>query len=178
MSLSIDNPASPGHHPAAGNEPPQTSHEDHRVLIGDEHLVYRQVFVRDDHPTGREVLLAADARPPENYLLMQFHASGLLEELNMDERTSLQAPATDRFVVFRTDRSYRFELDGRSFEWGTALISGATLKKLADVDPATYGVWLEVPGHDDRPIGDTETVDLSAPGVERFFTGIVKTTEG
>ena len=58
------------------------------------------------------------------------------------------------------------------------MISGMTLKKLAGVDPATYGVWLEVRGAEDRPIGDTEMVDLSAAGVERFFTGIKQTTEG
>ena len=31
-------------------------------------------------------------------------------------------------------------------------------------------VWLEVPGADERRIGDQEFVDLAAPGVERFHT--------
>jgi hypothetical protein len=35
-----------------------------------------------------------------------------------------------------------------------------------------------VRGAEDRPIGDTETVALSNAGLERFFTGIVQTTEG
>jgi hypothetical protein len=49
---------------------------------------------------------------------------------------------------------------------------------LAKVDPLTYGVWQEVPGKDDLPIADGQFADLATQGVERFFTGIVKTTEG
>ena len=51
-------------------------------------------------------------------------------------------------------------------------------KTLAKVDLVTYGVWQEVPGQDDRAIGDEQFADLAPEGVERFFTGIVKTTEG
>jgi hypothetical protein len=35
-----------------------------------------------------------------------------------------------------------------------------------------------VRGAEDKPIADNELVDLATPGVERFFTGIVRTTEG
>ena len=34
----------------------------------------------------------------------------------------------------------------------------------------THDVWLDVPGGADRLIGDTELVDLAAPGVERLIT--------
>ena len=110
--------------------------------------------------------------------MFQMLKNGLLEELRLDETTDLRAHGVERFLVFQNDRSFRFELDGRVFEWGGTQISGFTLKKLANVDPATYGVWLEVRGAEDRPIADAEFVDLSAAGIERFFTGIVQTTEG
>lgn len=125
-----------------------------------------------------KILEAADARPAIEHLVFQVLKNGLLEELRPDETTDLRARGIEKFLVFRSDRSFRFELDGRIFEWGATLMSGMTLKKLAGVDPATYGVWLEVRGAEDRPIGDTDMVDLSAVGVERFFTGIVQTTEG
>ena len=70
------------------------------------------------------------------------------------------------------------ELDGRVLEWGAPVISGLALKKLAGVDPATYGVWLEVRGSDDLPIDDSELVNLASEGLERFFTGKTQTTEG
>ena len=34
----------------------------------------------------------------------------------------------------------------------------------------THDVWLDVPGGTDRLNGDTERVDLAAPGVERLIT--------
>lgn len=161
---------------AAGR--PVRDHGPYRILIGDERLEYRPAIIEDPVPTGRQILELVGARPPNEYLVFVVLKSGLLEELRPDETTDLRTKGVERFLVFRSDRSFRFELDGRIFEWGATLISGLTLKRLADVDPATYGVWLEVRGADDRPIADTEFVDLSAVGVERFFTGIVQTTEG
>ena len=153
-------------------------HGPYRVQIGNEKLEFHPAVIDDPVPTGLKILEAADARPAIEHLVFQVLKNGLLEELRPDETTDLRARGIEKFLVFRSDRSFRFELDGRIFEWGATLMSGMTLKKLAGVDPATYGVWLEVRGAEDRPIGDTEMVDLSAVGVERFFTGIIQTTEG
>lgn len=153
-------------------------HGPYRVQIGNEKLEFHPAVIDDPVPTGLQILEAAGARPADEHLVFQVLKSGLLEELRPDETTDLRAKGIEKFLVFHSDRSFRFELDGRVFEWGATLISGMTLKNLAAVDPATYGVWLEVRGADDRPIGDTEMVDLSAVGVEHFFTGIVQTTEG
>lgn len=153
-------------------------HGPYRVLFGNAQLDYRPGVILDPVPTGRQLLEAADVRQPEEHLLFQLLRSGMLEELRPDETTDLRHSGVERFLVFRNDRSFRFELDGRMLEWGGALISGLTLKKLAKVDPDTYGVWLEVRGAEDKPIADNELVDLAAAGVERFFTGIVRTTEG
>jgi hypothetical protein len=153
-------------------------HGPYRVQIGNERLEYRPAVIEDPVPTGLQILEAAEARPADEHLVFQVLNNGLLEELRPDETTDLRAKGVEKFLVFRNDRSFRFELDGRIFEWGGTFVSGLTLKKLAGVDPATYGVWLEVRGAEDRPIGNDELIDLSAVGVERFFTGIVQTTEG
>jgi len=90
----------------------------------------------------------------------------------------LRKNVVEKFIIFHSDRSFRFELDDGVFEWGTGRIQGRVLKVLAKVDLVTYGVWQELPGKDDLAIRDTDFADLSAGGVEHFFTGIVKTTEG
>jgi hypothetical protein len=153
-------------------------HGPYRIAIGDSKLDYRQAVIDDPVPTGSQILDLANARPADEHIVFQMLANGLLEELRPDETTDLRTAGVEKFLVFKSDRSFRLELDGRVFEWGGTFISGLTLKKLAQVDPAEYGVWLEVRGSGDRPIGDTDLVDLSAQGIERFFTGIVKTTEG
>ena len=154
------------------------AHGPYRVLFGNAQLEYRPGVVHDPVPAGRQLLELAGALPIEEHLVFQLLRTGMLEELRPDETTALRQNGVERFLVFRNDRSFRFELDGRVFEWGGELISGLTLKKLAQVDLTTYGVWLEVSGAEDEFIPDNKLVNLGAPGVERFFTGIVRTTEG
>ena len=144
-----------------------------RVRINDNRFV-----VTDPLITGRQLLDEAGNRPVEDFLIFLKLRNGLLEEIRLDETVDLRKPGVERFLVFKSDRSFRFELDGRRFEWGATRITGLTLKKLADVDLEKYGVWREVRGGEDLPIGDNEFVDLSEEGLERFFTGIAQTTEG
>lgn len=128
--------------------------------------------------TGQQILEAARLFPADEYLIFQGLDDGQLEEIRLDESVDLRREGRERFITFKSDRSFRFTLDGRRFEWGLPFITGLQLKKLAGVDPATYGVWLAQRVGDDRLIGNKERVDLEAVGVERFFTGIDTTTEG
>lgn len=137
--------------------------------------------IPDPVPTGRQLLDAAGKRPVEEYVIFQLLANGLMEQISLDETVDLRKPGVEKFMTFRTDVLYRFFVDGREFEWGAPLITGLTIKKLAQIpadDFPKYGVWLEKRSAEDIAIGDNEPVDLSKPGIERFFTGITKTKEG
>ena len=161
---------------AAGR--PVREHGPYRVQIGDEQLAYRPALIQDPVPTGRQVLEAAGAQPVVEYSVFQVLQNGQLEGLRLDETTDLRTRGVEKFLIFHSDRSFRLDVDGVVFEWGTGRIYGRVLKVLAKVDLTTYGVWQEIPGKDDLAIGDEQFADLTANGVERFFTGIVKTTEG
>jgi len=149
-----------------------------RVQLGDGNLNFRPVMIADPIVTGQQILDLAEVRPASEHVAYILLPNGLLEALRPDETVDLQAKGAERFIIFHTDRSFRFELDGRDFDWGAPLISGATLKALAQVDPATHGVWQEIRGQEDKPIGDHDFVNLAERGVERIFTGIKSTTEG
>ncbi len=157
---------------AHGQQPPPLAHR-YRVRIDDAYVVLHDPVI-----TGRQLLAAAGKHPVDEYLLSLVLRDGQLEDLRLEETVDLQRPGVERFLTWRSDRSFRFVIDGRRFEWGAPSITGLKLKELAGVDPATYGVWLEVPGTEDRPIADAEAIDLQQPGVERFFTGKTTTTEG
>jgi Multiubiquitin len=75
------------------------------------------------------------------------------------------------------EQEFKLIIDTHPHTWHKSTITGAEIKNLAGVDPS-YGVWQEVPGPNDPPVGDNQQVDLSRPGVERFFTGKKTTTEG
>jgi hypothetical protein len=157
---------------------PVRDHGPYRIQIGDELLSYRPAVIHDPVPTGEQILEAAGVTPGVEYSLYQMLRNGQLEAIRLDEKTDLRAAGSEKFLVFHSDRSFRFELDGTVFDWGTSRIQGRVLKLLAKVDLATYGVWKEIPGKDDLAIGDDQFADLQGAGVESFFTGIVKTTEG
>jgi hypothetical protein len=76
-----------------------------------------------------------------------------------------------------SDKPFKILIDQHPHEWAQPVITGAQIKALAGVDPS-YGVWQEVPGPTDPSVGDSQEVDLTKPGVERFFTGKKTTTEG
>lgn len=148
------------------------------ISVGDADLNFRPVRIDDPVPTGRQILEAAGVRIPEEHLVFEILRDGELEELRQDETTDLRGGRVERFLIFPGAESFRIELDGQVLEWGACAISGRVLKTLAQVDLKTYGVWLEVRGAEDRPIGDAELVRLDGKGLERFFTGISQTTEG
>jgi hypothetical protein len=157
---------------------PVRAHGPYRVLLGDELLNYRPTVIEDPVSTGRQLLEAAGVQPIQEHSVFQVLRNGQLEGLRFDETTDLRSREVEKFLIFRSDRSFRFELDGSIFEWGADRVQGRVLKTLAKVDLVTYGVWQEVPEQDDRAIGDEQFANLAPQGVERFFTGIVKTTEG
>jgi len=134
--------------------------------------------VTDPVITGLQLLDTAGQRPSDEFLIFSLLPGGQLEEIRLDETVDLRQQGIERFITWRSDRSFRFVIDGRRFEWGAPVITGLKLKQLAGVDPETYAVWLEVRGGEDRRVENTETVDLRREGVERFFTGKKTTTEG
>lgn len=150
----------------------------YRVQIGDADLSFDRYRIDDPVPTGRQIIDAKGARPAEEHLVFQLFKDGDLRELALDDTVDLRSSGVDRFIVFRSAESYRIELDSRVVEWGACAISGRVLKTLASADKPGYGVWIEVRGAEDRPIGDTELIRLDGKGLERFFTGATTSTEG
>jgi hypothetical protein len=159
-------------HPAHANLPR------FQILIGDAELNFRPIEIPDPIVTGRQILEAAGARPVDEYLAIAVLQDGALETLREEELFDLRAKGAEKVLVFKTDRSFRFKVDDREREYGTNLVSGRALKILAGVDPATHDVYQEIRGGEDLLIRNADLVDLSKPGVEKFFTAIAQTTEG
>jgi hypothetical protein len=173
---------SSGHLPSEGTEPTREGHghslESYRILLADEQLEFRDIFVSDPVPTGRQILHAAGVREVEEFSLFAILPSGDFEDIRLDETYDLRGRGAEKFVLFRTDREFKFFVDGKEERWGKPFVSGLALKKLANVPPEKYNVYQEVRGGQDILIRNHELVDLSKPGVERFITLICDTTEG
>jgi hypothetical protein len=159
---------------AKGKKPVPEDCSEFKVRIDDQ-----KFRIADPVVTGRQLLQEAGKRPVVEHLVFQRLKKGQMEEIRLDETVDLRQPGLERFITFRSDRSFRILIDDERYEWGAPEITGLMLKKLAGVDPGTYDVWLEVreSGEDIR-IENNETVSLEDDGVERFFTGKSTTTEG
>ena len=134
---------------------------------------FHPVEVEDPKATGRQLLETAGFRPAEQHLLFQVLDSGALEELRLDETVELREKGAERFIAFRSDRSFRVEIDERRFEWGTSELPGLIAKQMVGADPACTGVWLERRDGPDLFIKDADIVKLEADGVEKLRTGAV-----
>lgn len=144
----------------------------YRIKIDD-----TQYKVDDPVLTGRQLLNLADKSPVEEHLIYHLGPDNLLEDIGLEETIDLREAGRERFLTFKSDRSFRFELDSQRQDWGAPKISESTLRKLAGVGPE-YRVWLEQRDDEDRKLALGEIVDLSGKGVERFFTGRDDTTAG
>lgn len=143
-------------------------HGPYKIQVGNENLEYRPLVISDPVPTGRQVLEEAGFRPVDEYLLYQLLTNGHLVSLNPDNTTDLREAGIEKFLTFKSDRSFRFFIDGEAQDWGAQRISGRTLKQLAGVDADKYDIYLVVPGDDDELIEDRDLFDLARPGVEHF----------
>lgn len=141
------------------------------VLVGDPDLDFQRVVLDDLEPTTRQILDAAGLRPVESHLLFAFDRGGILAEVGLDEIVELWDRRINRFLAFKSERSFRFMLDSRRFEWGQDSITGRVLKVLGDVNRKTHGVWLERRDAPDLLIEGEDSVSLAGRKLERFRTG-------
>jgi hypothetical protein len=151
--------------------------EHYRIEVADERLDFRDFQVDDPKPLGRQILAAAGAAPVEEFSLFAILPGGDFEDVRLHEAFDLRGRGAERFVMFRTDRDFKFEIDGRHLSWGKPVISGIVLRRLADVQSG-YDLYLEVRGGQDVKVLDDSVVRLDASGIERFLTVIKDTTEG
>jgi hypothetical protein len=146
----------------------------YRIKLSDESLNFRTLDIPNAVPLGRQILAAAGYEPPDEYSLFAILPTGDFEDIRLDETFDLRVKGAERFVAFRSDREYRLTLNGHEVRWGKPAISGAALYALANVSDDQV-VFLDTHGGENRLVQPGDLVDLTAPGVERFYTERIMT---
>tara|TARA_R110002096_G_scaffold318039_2_gene512494 strand:+ start:6459 stop:7154 length:696 start_codon:yes stop_codon:yes gene_type:complete len=141
----------------------------YKVFIGDEELNFQSKTFNDPLVLGRQIIEAVEARPVEEHAAVAILQNGDFEDIRLDEQHDLSKRGVEKFLVFRSDRSFKFKIDDKDLEWPRACISGFVLKKLANLDTG-FTLWLEVKGGRDQKISDIDLVSLDGRGVEHFFS--------
>lgn len=146
----------------------QASHEEaarHELVINVDGTAFS---VHDPVVSGRQVLEAAGKRPPDGFIVYWLGNDNVLQDLGLERTVHLHEHGVERFLTFNSDRSFRFEIEGKREDWGAPTITEETLRKLAGVG-IDYRVWLKRKDEPGRLIGRGESVDLAAPGIEKFY---------
>lgn len=88
--------------------------------------------------------------------------------ISLDETVDLTAPGTEAFRAFKTDRIFRFTLNGHGYEWGMRKITEPELRLIGHVHD-DEAIFLEREGEDIdlKPDG---VVDLGKAGTEHLHT--------
>ena len=143
----------------------------YRFLLAQGDLNFLSRQVSDPVPLGRQLLEAAALDPRDGYSLVAILPSGDFEDVRLNEPFDLRERGAERFVAFLTDRDFKLTLNDDELRWGKPVISGTVLYDLAKPGDGE-GVFLEVPGGEDRLIEPGELIDLTQPGIERFITAL------
>jgi hypothetical protein len=124
--------------------------------------------VTDPVINGRQILELLGKRPGD-FIVYHLNTQLILDDLSLDETIDIRHGGVDEFLTFESDRSFRFEIDGKREDWGANFITAATVRKLGNLR-ADQELWLEQKDRPDRLISADERIDLGGPGIEKFYS--------
>lgn len=122
----------------------------------------------DPTPTARQVLVASGFNPADECALIQVLQDST-RSIALDETINLGTPGKEVFWAFKTDRIFRFTLDGRGFEWGAAVISEPRVRAIAHVDDDKILI-LERKDQPDQELQASDEIRLADAGTEHLRT--------
>jgi hypothetical protein len=145
--------------------PQNVMHQASLIEVADVDLVFRAISVSDKTPTGSQILAYADSTPRDEFIVLQWLASGDVEEVRPDEVVHIATTPPSRFIVSKADRLFRLMLDDRSIVWPRKKINEASLRRLGQIDPHAELLLKRDKGPDQK-IEPGQDVSLADTGVE------------
>lgn len=145
-----------------------TSPADHVIQVAGLSLVFREITISTNAPSGTQLARAAGFEPNRAATVLAILENGELEDIRPEEVVRLDR-TTGKFVIVESDRSYKLSINGVRIDWPSRVISGGQVRKLGKV-PAEHEVYLELPGPVERVVHEHDLVDLEESGVEEFKT--------
>ena len=118
-------------------------------------------------PKGGHILDKAGFKPAGDYALIQV-LSHLSRSIGLDDAVDLRMAGTDVFRAFKTDRIFRFTLNGHGYEWGAAKVPEPELREIGHV-PGDEVLVLDRDGAD-IDLGPGDVLDLGHGGTEHLHT--------
>jgi hypothetical protein len=125
------------------------------------------VKFKDATPRGEHMLDKAGLKPAKDYVLIQLLGHST-RSVGLDETVDLRHAGTEEFRGFKSDRIYRFTLNGHGFEWGVEKIPEPELRAIGHVHTGEV-IVLERDGAD-IDLGPEDVLNLNRAGTEHLHT--------
>lgn len=151
-----------------------------------------QLQLAESALVGRRILEDAGFRPAADHVLIRLLLPGA-RSVGLDEEVDLRGDGSDAFRAFKSDRIFRFTIDGRGYQWGVAKIGEPELRRIAVVQAdgilvvERAGEAVELAADDILELGQTGTerlrvvefvtVYLNSDVEKRIRSGAYKTEE-
>lgn len=133
-------------------------------IICDDQCVANAVQSRSAAPTGADILQASGRPATPEQLVLQILRRGGLESIRLEEHADLSLG--NKFVISAGDRTYRFTVDDKQYEWPHRLISGLLLHELSGARPDQRVAYQQAGALE--VVEPNQLVDLHSAGVEKF----------
>lgn len=121
---------------------------------------------RDPVPSARQMLDEAKFSPADECVLIQAQAHGT-RAIGLDDTVDLREQGTEVFWAFKSDRVFRFTIEGHGYEWGAAIIDEPTLRAIAHLKE-DQALELERENEPDQQLGPDDVVRLADKGTEHL----------
>lgn len=135
-------------------------------------LVVKQAAIEDASPIGSQLLQAVGYSVKDNVLLYQLLDERGMEEISLEE--SIDFDKGDNFIILEGDRSFKFKIDGFSYEWPESHITLKQLQSLTNITNKSF--FQSNSEHADLQITNDTVVVLSKSGIEDIYTRPLKQT--
>lgn len=132
-------------------------------------VVFRDAHVAQANPLGRQIVGAAGLDPHSDPSLFAILQSGDFDEVVLDQSVDLRGRGAERFIVFTSDRDFKFTMNGAQMRWFQQRISGEELCVLGGA--GEHDVAFQLVGGERRTVERNEEADLGAQGTEHFVIG-------
>jgi hypothetical protein len=75
-------------------------------------------------------------------------------------------------------KKFKFKIENTSYEWDSQVITGQQVRSVGPGIPDNMDLYLKVAGKPGRLVANDEAIDLSNPGIEKFYSQQSSSTAG
>lgn len=151
--------------------------ERYSLQIASSDFNFEQFETDDPILNGRQIIEFLNARPVDEYLVFKLLPNGGCEEIRLEGTVELESSQDNQFLIFASDKSFRFSIDDLRIEWGDRQITAQSVFRIAKMDANAFDLFLERQSEADIRLTFDEQIDLAQAGVEKFYTKQKHTSE-